>query len=64
MAIEEDANRVCLNISETECNRKRAQTWGFRKIANPAVNTSLYPIVRISDSGFWFCPLQEQGVEL
>lgn len=37
---------------------------GFRKIANPAVNTSLYPTVRISDSGFRFCPLQKQTVEL
>lgn len=32
MAIEKDANTACLNISETECNRKRAQTWGIGKL--------------------------------
>jgi len=42
MAIEEDANRVCLSTSETQCNRKRAWTWGFSKIANPAVNKKVW----------------------
>lgn len=40
MAIEENEKRVCLNISESQYNKKSAQMLGFRKIANPGVNTS------------------------
>lgn len=32
MAIEENEKRVCLSISESECNRKSAQMLGLGKL--------------------------------
>lgn len=60
MAVEENGKRACLNISESECNRKGAQTLGFRKIAIPGINTSGVNISGINTSlglDFCLCPL-------